>query len=180
MPKKLSSSSSPSNYKCYRHKTYRELICIEFETIEMMTKYVDIFSTTKEGYIPHRIGHNFEFNYVQTYLKTTVKTQTKEENEIGKYLQGNYGDASYIIAWKKGDIHTFRHEFQHARFAIDSTFRSKIEEIWYKRLSDKQRKTVEEFLTRCGYPKSVHIDEFQAYLLTEKSGFFGIKIELIN
>jgi hypothetical protein len=51
-----------------------------------------------------------------------------------------------------------------------------VEAAW-RAMPDKQRVYITGFLTRLGYHPDVHVDEFQAYHFTERSNFWGIKVE---
>ncbi|GAB5035162.1 Hypothetical protein NocV09_02400380 [Nannochloropsis oceanica] len=85
--------------------------------------------------------------------------------------------SAYLIAYLKNDYATKQHELRHARFFLDEGYRSACLEAW-ARLSEKQKKYVSSFLSRLGYHEDVHVDEFQAFHLTEKANFWGIKVDV--
>jgi hypothetical protein len=76
----------------------------------------------------------------------------------------------YVIAYQKGDGTTHQHELCHARYFHDKEYRELVVKMW-ENLT--KRSSVENLLERMGYANSVWIDEFQAYLATEKDNFFG-------
>lgn len=49
-------------------------------------------------------------------------------------------------------------------------------QVWEGALTPQQRESVCAFLTRLKYDPCVHEDEWQAYLVTEKSNFFGMDL----
>jgi len=85
--------------------------------------------------------------------------------------------SAYLIAYLKNDYATKQHELRHARFFLDEGYRSACLEAWAQ-LSEKQKKYVSSFLSRLGYHEDVHVDEFQAFHLTEKANFWGIKVDV--
>jgi hypothetical protein len=86
------------------------------------------------------------------------------------------GNPRYIIALIAGDHHTKRHEFQHARYHLDASYRESVQALW-SNLGEKKRDQITSFLKKLGYSDQVLIDEFQAYYMTEKKNFFGMVIE---
>jgi hypothetical protein len=85
--------------------------------------------------------------------------------------------SAYLIAYLKNDYATKQHELRHARFFLDEGYRSACLEAWTQ-LPEKQKTYVSSFLSRLGYHEEVHVDEFQAFHLTEKANFWGIKVEV--
>ncbi|KAG1677571.1 hypothetical protein FOA52_014469 [Chlamydomonas sp. UWO 241] len=53
---------------------------------------------------------------------------------------------------------------------------AKVNRVWADVLTDKQRVYIAAFMGRLGYKEDVHVDEFQAYCLTEPANFFGIDV----
>lgn len=152
------------------------VVCFEFPSTELMTLYMDGFSTTKEGAIPRRTGHNFEFSFAEQHIKRGKATP--EELAVYSHILALCPAAKYVVAWKRGDDLTRRHELQHARYATDDSFRHQVERLWNDVLSIRQREIIAAFLRQCGYPDEVFIDEFQAYYYTERPGFFGCQLQL--
>ncbi len=74
------------------------------------------------------------------------------------------------------DYLTTLHEQRHTLFYYDPNYREKVEKIWFS-LDKKSQEDITKFLEDLGYPKYLHLDEFQAYLTTEKvpERFFSIK-----
>lgn len=102
--------------------------------------------------------------------------------EYEGYVSGRHGynfpnkDGSYTIAYIKGDHLTKQHEMCHAKYFFDINYRIEIEKLWSS-LTISERNIVEKFLNKCGYKKEVWLDEFQAYVTSEKDPekFFGLK-----
>nr|QFG73905.1 MAG: hypothetical protein [Megaviridae environmental sample] len=136
----------------------------------------DVFSRFYEGELSSvRTGHNFDRNTIEQTLK--YSTLNNIERRLGNaMLKFN---TTYIVVFKRGDVHTLKHELAHARYHIDAEYRFKIDKLW-RELTRKQQTTIVGFLNRCGYPPHVHMDEFQAYATTEKSNFFGVYIDGLN
>eukprot|EP00798_Chlamydomonas_sp_ICE-L_P001211 gene1211-32553_t len=82
----------------------------------------------------------------------------------------------YVIACVKGNAQTLKHELCHARFYVNEEYRLNMINIWEKTLTQKQRNHIAAFLTRLGYKEDVHVDEFQAYAMTEAPNFYGMDV----
>jgi hypothetical protein len=118
------------------------------------------FADKYEGKISGRYGLNFPFHLMKS------KKSSKFISKILKY------QAEYLIAYKKGDIVTKKHEMQHAKYYIDSEYRDSIKKLWDS-FDSKYKSNVISMLGKMGYPEHVMLDEFQAYYYTEKTNFFG-------
>jgi len=118
------------------------------------------FADKYEGKISGRYGLNFPFHLMKS------KNLSKFISKILKY------HAEYLIAYKKGDIVTKKHEMQHAKYYIDSEYRDSIKKLWDS-FDSKYKSNVISMLGKMGYPEHVMLDEFQAYYYTEKTNFFG-------
>lgn len=146
----------------------------QFNNINDMTRYVEPISIYIEGSTKDtRIGHNFSIENFWKYV-SSLKTHSNEMKDIISVVK-RY-EVKYIIAYINGDIQTKRHELQHAKFYIDEMYRKSIYNMW-NNLDEKTKNHIISFLKKLGYPDDVIIDEFQAYYMTEKHNFFGIKIE---
>lgn len=145
-----------------------------FNNINDMTRYIDPISQYIEGSTKDtRIGHNFSIESFCKYI-SLLKNHTKEIKEIISVVKKH--EVKYIIAYISGDIQTKKHELQHAKFYIDEQYRISIYDKW-NNLDKKTQNHIVCFLKRLGYPDEVIIDEFQAYYMTEKHNFFGVKID---
>jgi hypothetical protein len=124
-----------------------------------------------------RIGHNFPVSklieYVKSYQapKLSKCVNAKVIEKIALKHQ-----CSYVIGYLRGDIHTKKHELQHAKYFVDERFRKQVNSLWFG-LDSSVRDKVSAFLTKLGYPHDVIVDEFQAYHFTEKRNFFGVHID---
>ena len=112
-----------------------------------------------EGVIKNRIGVNFPLH---------------SKHPIHKKYIDKYGEISYLIMYKKGDVSTKRHELQHARYYLDPMFRQEVKTLW-DGLKPLTKTNILGMLKKMGYPDNYNIllDEFQAYYFTEKPNFFG-------
>ncbi len=146
----------------------------QFNNINEMTRYIEPISVFIEGTTKDtRVGHNFAFVDFMKYISST-KYNTNETKEILTLLRTH--NVKYIIAFIVGDVQTKKHELQHAKFYIDDEYRQHIYKLW-NNMDKKIQNHIVSFLKRLGYSNEVIIDEFQAYYMTEKDNFFGIRIK---
>ena len=127
-----------------------------------MNRLLDEISGDIDGLSTARLGHNFPV------------TAVPESHPIHSELQPG---VQYVVAYLKGDIGTLKHELAHARFATDENYHQEVVAFWAA-LGDPEKATITAFLKRLGYSDAALIDEFQAYAVTEKSNFFGVRLEV--
>lgn len=151
---------------------FESVACFRFFDANKMTELFEPISTFVEGKTSTpRVGHNFSMTKLLEYTRVT----SKSSGNLLAYVSNK--NIKYIVAYLDGDVTTKLHELQHARFFIDDQFRSRVEDVW-SCMDHKKRHHIEGFLTRLGYPQHVWVDEFQAYYLTEKPNFFGIRLDI--
>lgn len=106
------------------------------------------------------------------------KNLSKEEQDMLQLIKlkhDRYLDASrpvfekqlatrYLVAFLKGDHSTFLHEWAHAIYYLDASYRDLVQQEWTQ-LSDKTQEAVEKELAFRNYDPSVYCDEFQAYVV---------------
>lgn len=146
-----------------------------FANISQMSLHLENISNfVEKGTIKTRQGHNFPI------VKGLEFFNQKKVSDSEKYIQGILSKTKmkYCIAYIKGDIQTKKHEISHAKFYLDEKYRIKVMNIW-ESLNNKQKNNVCNMLQKMGYDDSVFIDEFQAYLFTERNNFFGFKINIV-
>ncbi len=133
------------------HITYNKKENISKEIIEIANAY--------EGEIKERIGFNFPISFVK--------------NKFPKSRLLSY-KAEYVIVYQKKDIHTKKHELQHALYALSPSLQLQVKELW-ESFSKSYKDKVKELLLKMKYPndEKILLDEFQAYYFTEKENFFG-------
>lgn len=124
-------------------------------------KDLECLASEYEGNMKGRVGFNFP-------IAPKMKLPQWLQPHINKEIK-------YLIAYKDGDVATKQHELQHAKYYLDTAFRAKVKEIWDS-LSESVQSTISGMLIKMGYPEHVMMDEFQAYLFTEKPNFFGKRI----
>lgn len=166
------------------------VVLFEFRDMKSMTNALEDVSTYVEGKtsIP-RVGHNFTMQKYKDFCRQTMSCQKEKGKKKHKQSQQHtlyevlhdytQKGALYVVGCVAGDRLTKAHELRHARFFVDSSYKEYVFKIWYERLNDIQREHITGFLSRLGYPKHVIVDEFQAYMFTEKSNFFGIRLQHI-
>ncbi len=122
-----------------------------------MNEILDPISNNYEGIILGRIGHNFPSIFIPTnHLLSKYKSKCK-----------------YVIGFYK--IEDLEHELLHAKYYLDSNYKSMIDKEW-KNLDSNKREHLIKFLKKLGYSDDVLIDEYQAYRYSEPNNFFGIKL----
>lgn len=146
----------------YQARVEGPLLLLEFRSREEMNSALDTLSVHTDGLRSARFGHNFP------------ATAVPEEHWLSRELTPGI---SYIVAYRKGDVSTMRHERAHARFSIDSEYHAQVLAYW-QTLTTQQQTHITAFLQRLGYSEEAVIDEFQAYAATEKANFFGIRLDV--
>jgi hypothetical protein len=152
-------------------KSLPGLLLCEFTDIKIMDSYLGGFSTEQEGFIPGRIGHNIPMDTIHSYMlkiknhSTSKNNSSVEQRFIYNLIKEKYPETKYIIGYKKGDILTKKHEFQHAKYFLNPSFREEVNLLWFS-LSSSIRQKYIDYLIMLGYPPETHIDEFQAYYFT--------------
>jgi hypothetical protein len=135
------------------------ILHIIYSKIEQLPSHILDIANSYEGYISQRIGFNFPLIFVKKHFpKSKLLTYSID----------------YIIVYKKGDIQTKKHELQHAKYYLDSSFRDEVQTLWNS-FSESYQQSILQLLQKMKYPPQLPIllDEFQAYYFTEKSNFFG-------
>ncbi|KAG2451676.1 hypothetical protein HYH02_003456 [Chlamydomonas schloesseri] len=137
---------------------------MRFRTRDGMNALLDPISNAMEGVIANRLGHNFALS------------DSDRQHQAFRKTCGLPKTVRYVIATLEGDAHSIRHEMCHARYYLDPPYRTTVSQVWESALTPQQREAVCAFLTRLKYDPCVHEDEWQAYLVTEKSNFFGMDL----
>ncbi|EFJ41046.1 hypothetical protein VOLCADRAFT_107854 [Volvox carteri f. nagariensis] len=137
---------------------------MRFRSRDSMNSLLDPISNAMEGVIANRLGHNFA-------LIDTARDHVAFRKACGLPKQ-----VKYVIATLEGDAHSIRHEMCHARYYLDPSYRDTVMQVWSRSLASAQRDAITAFLNRLKYDTVAHVDEFQAYLVTEKSNFFGMDL----
>lgn len=129
------------------HYIYTELSSIPRHIIDVCDAY--------EGAIKDRVGFNFPMSIVK---KVDPKSPLLAFQ------------AEYVIAYRKGDILTKRHELQHAKYHLNREFREEVRALWDSSTKEFQQSVLDRLL-QMKYPNDMAIllDEFQAYHFTERA-----------
>ncbi|KAI8811488.1 hypothetical protein BJ742DRAFT_143508 [Cladochytrium replicatum] len=123
--------------------------------------------TIQESYILQlvRIGPSLSENAI---------TQPTSTDDLVATRLNELDQPNYIVGAMSGDSTTLYHEYLHARFFLDSTYRAKCEDLW-STLPPQVRVDVGKELGLRGYQPDKYADEFQAYLVAEGPREFGKK-----
>jgi hypothetical protein len=119
-----------------------------------------------------------EFPNLHTMREALESKATNYEGSVKDRVGYNFPlDGKYIVAWVKGDILTKKHEMLHFKYHTSEKYRQEVSKLWLGFSQAEQTKII-EVLSRLGYSKEVHLDEFQAYWFSERKPerFFGLKI----
>ena len=121
--------------------------------------FVIAISDAYEGPIKDRIGFNFPMSIVK---------QVDPKSSLLSY------DADYFIGYQTRDLLTKRHELQHAKYHMNTTYQADVKKMW-ESLDSRSQAQVTQRLLQMNYPNNpaILVDEFQAYYFTEKPNFFG-------
>ncbi len=135
-----------------------DILLVHFEgKKEKMNEVLDPISNAYEGPLLNREGHNFPASYIPN----------------GHVLAGYKGKCKYVIGLY--NTKSLQHELQHAKYYLDEGYRRTVQEEW-NALEPRIQTHITDFLTKLGYSKKVHLDEFQAYRATEPRNFFGVSL----
>jgi hypothetical protein len=137
-----------------------EILIVNFEgKKDTMNEVLDPLSNAYEGALPKREGHNFPAEFIPSsgHCLSSYKPRCK-------YVIGIYNTRS------------LNHELHHAKYYLDANYRSQVQQEWAS-LDPKIQEHITRFLTKLGYSKNVHLDEYQAYKATEPRNFFGVLIQ---
>ncbi len=141
-----------------------------YENLQDIPDIVHRAACHYEGNIPHRRGWNVPASVLLSFLPSLpVSVPVPLPVPVDLLRQ-----AEYVIVYRKGDILTKRHELQHARYAMDPSYRHEVRQRW-DALTPTQQHAIRTHLMALGYPPDddILLDEFQAYERTEHPRFFG-------
>ncbi|KAI8847079.1 hypothetical protein BC829DRAFT_397140 [Chytridium lagenaria] len=79
-------------------------------------------------------------------------------------------DITYLIGTLSSDTSTLLHEWAHARFYLDETYRKLCESV-YEGLDADVKAAVKKDLVLWNYREEVEVDEFQAYVVEDPTTF---------
>lgn len=88
----------------------------------------------------------------------------------------HYTKCVYVVAYVKGELKAKLHGLRHARFFTDHMYHLRVEHVW-KHLESGVRHHLMSVLDIMGCPENMWVDEFQAFITTERQGFFGCQNE---
>jgi hypothetical protein len=118
------------------------------------------------------LGINMPFNVLYNFVFSIgLHRLDPEERELWNVIGGF--DSSYVIAYLKGDTSSLLHEYAHAVYYLDSSYRHLVSELW-ETLTKACKVAIGKELTIRNYKEDVWVDEWQAYTC-ESSREFGKK-----
>jgi hypothetical protein len=144
----------------------KEINCVlemEFESKQEMQRLLEPPARLYEGGAVRRVGFNFPL-----YLPSL-------RSHLGPELSGvvdKHPRCTYLIGYLRGDIPTLLHERCHALFHQEACYRALVARLW-EWVDAREQARCSAFMHAQGYPPAVHLDEFQAYLLTERRSLWG-------
>ncbi|KAJ3109535.1 hypothetical protein HDU97_005192 [Phlyctochytrium planicorne] len=92
------------------------------------------------------------------------------KTHVDGLVRANDTSVDYIIASLVSDASTVLHEWAHARFFMDASYREACEKA-FSELDDNIRIAIEKELAMWNYKPSVFVDEFHAYVVEDPSSF---------
>ena len=105
-------------------------------------------------------GYNMDVETMKNYFQSK-DTFNKCEKELKAQLLKHEG-VRYVIAYIQNDSETRDHELRHARYYLDSEYKSKVLKVW-SQLDEKTKENVKQKLRCLGYREDKWVDEAQAY-----------------
>ena len=156
-------------YECNSNKlrgknfTFEELV--DHYTDEL--GYLTYFSYWSGFNLPSHILEQFFNTFELTEREQKLRTVTKE------YKNKPY----YVIATKKDDVETLRHELVHAHYYLNPVYKQEANTL-VKHMRPELRKDLAKILKELGYSQNVMIDEINAYMSTSGTKYLRNDFEL--
>jgi len=154
----------------YYESPFKQIRGKEFTIIKFMELYSKKLGDGAFTYAKDWPGFNVPGNVIKTIYGPGYKYHIEDFNdydyEMEEILNKIKSKEFYLIGAVKKDASTIEHELCHARFALDKNYRKKAKDI-LKKLPDKIRKKIEDYLLSIGYCKGTLEDELQAYIAND-------------
>ncbi|KAI8911419.1 hypothetical protein BC831DRAFT_492294 [Entophlyctis helioformis] len=103
-------------------------------------------------------------------LGSTSGSNTSSTSSTSDNNASDSSAVAYIIAGLHGDKSTLLHEWAHARFFLDASYRDLSHQLW-DGLDTDARRAIEKELAMRNYRPDVFVDEFQAYVAENPEDF---------
>jgi hypothetical protein len=143
-----------------------------FTILDAMEQYSKKYHPRKPvfSYPRDYVGFNIPHNIIQNVRELSIRDKNKYDAamyNIYRKLKRQCGNKSfYIIGCMRNDTAIIKHEYAHALFYTDASYRRTAKKL-VAELLDKHRQPFVEWLSsEGGYAATVHVDETQAYFAT--------------
>lgn len=121
----------------------------------------------KDGWAGFNLRGDILKEIFQKYYFWTAWNDLEQELwKIRREMSGKYGTDYFIISYTKGDKTTLKHEWHHAMYYLNPTYRWQVDKI----LANENLKKAGKYLKSLGYSlkgdrgRYIFLDEIQAYL----------------
>lgn len=115
------------------------------------------------------LGHNMPLKSYMGY-----HSERRISNPLVVVLRKYHG-STYMITYVRGDEHTKKHELLHGAYNLCESYKRAVDKA-YDSLDAETKGQIKNLLTTAGYRDLVHVDEFQAYLVTNDTTIYRGKI----
>ena len=154
----------------YYESPFKQIRGKEFTIIKFMELYSKKLGDGAFTYAKVWAGFNVPGEAIKTIYGPGYKYHIEDYNEYDEIMEGIAlqirSKEFYLIGAVKKDASTIEHELCHARFGLDKNYRKKAKDI-LKKLPNKIRKKIEDYLLSIGYCKGTLEDELQAYIAND-------------
>jgi hypothetical protein len=151
----------------YYESSFKQIKGKEFTIFKFMELYSKKFGDGAFTYAADWAGFNVPGSVLLKMYGPGYKYNIEDYNEYDEHMENILinikGDNFYLIGAVNKDASTIEHELCHAKFALDKNYKKKVRDI-LKKLPDKIKKKIKDYLLSIGYCKYVLEDELQAYI----------------
>jgi hypothetical protein len=154
----------------YYESSFKQIRGKEFTIFKFMELYSKKLGDGAFTYAADWAGFNVPSKVLLKMYGLGYQYNIEDYNEYDKHMEDILnkikGNNFYLIGAVKKDAHTIEHELCHAKYALDKNYKKRVKDI-LKRLPDKMRKKIEDYLLSIGYCRKVLEDELQAYIAND-------------
>jgi hypothetical protein len=161
------------------HTTVHDrVLVVEFTSNLEIISCLDTFIVLYESkYLLDGVGCYFPVTSANKWFRdTNGRVKNDCQKTFMEMVIKHSNKCVYVVAFVRGKVKVKQHCLRNARFYTDYKYRKLVEHVWLS-LNDEIRNRIICILDGMGYPNEVWIDEFQAHITTERTGFFGCKNE---
>jgi len=153
----------------YYESPFKQIRGKEFTLMKFMELYSKKFGDGAFTYANDWVGFNVPGDILVTLYGDNYNYHIEDYNEYDQHMTDIVNQIRgefYLIGAVKKDANTIGHELCHARFGLDKEYKKKARSI-LKKLPDKIKKKIEDYLLSIGYCKGALEDELQAYIAND-------------